>query len=142
MGSYDDYLHRYHGFAGNPLNKYFQEVNSLYERSHGGLRYFLSQLPITGKIRRFNDTVREWEDTYRNTGHDPEYSTRYGSGGIPFLNDFAGLLTKPMKMVNSLAKMYGAEIELKIAKERFQTARQYGHNAELWRSAWEERNKR
>lgn len=141
MSSYADFLHNYRGFVGNPFLKYKQGVDWLYEHAHGGLKYFLSQLPITGRIRQFEDTIEQWEDSYNNTGTDPRYSTRYGSAGIPFLNEFANA-AKPVRMAKSLMKMYGAEIELDIAKERFATARQYGHNAELWRSAWEERNKR
>lgn len=121
---------------------YFDRINDLYNRSHGGMRYFLSQLPVSGKIRQFADNVRKWDDAYANTGRDPNYSTAYGSAGIPFVNDALAPLTKPMRMARTLSKMYGAEVELDIAKERHATARQYGHNAELWRSAWEERNKK
>lgn len=119
MSSYASYLNGYRGFVGNPFLKWKQGIDALYERSHGGLRYTLSQLPITGKFRQFNDTVRQWEDSYNQTGRDPNYSTRYGSGGIPFVNDaLNGLGLAPVKMAKHLAQMYGCEVELNLVKEK------------------------
>ena len=119
MTRYDSFLGGYsRPRSHNPVKGYFDSINNLYDQAHGGFRYLLSQLPVSGKLRQFADTYQKWEDAYNNTGRDPNYSTAYGSGGIPFVNDAFNALAKPARMARTLAKMYGVEVELDLVKEK------------------------
>lgn len=143
MGAYSDFLSRRFSPGGLSDNRYglFRDAfDSLYNNAHGGYKYALSQLPVYGRDRQFRDTVKRWEDQYRNTGIDPQYSTAYGSGGLPYVNELTSA-AKPQKMVNTLARMYTAEVELDLSKIRFLSNVESGKTAVKWKEAWETKNR-
>lgn len=111
--------------AGNPLSVYLQGMDFLRAISHGGNRAMLDSLPISGAIRRWKNDIKKAEDRYRNTGVDESYSSPYASP-IPLLNDVGGAV-KPVRMAKSLMGMYGAEVQLNIAKEYTRAGREWSN---------------
>lgn len=118
----------------------FRFVNDWYEsqfkNKHGADRYYWENLPFWGKLHSVREGAKRAEDSYRNTGKDDYYSDRWASDS---LNSMLGSLSAPIPglrlptMAKSLAKMYGAEVELNIAKFRHATqiAKRY-NNAQYY----------
>lgn len=125
MGSYEDFLFG----VRNPLGAWKRFTDVLYERSHGSARAILESLPFTGGLRKWEQSVRKAEDHYNNTGTDPQYG--YGTPTMPGLRELSSAVA-PVKMARSLAKMYGAEVELDIAKERREAWTQSHKAANAW----------
>lgn len=149
MASYADFLGRYNGRLGglggggsNPLVTFYNALNGLYNNSHGSARYTLANLPFFGRIRNYIDQAHKAQDQYDNTGTDSPYIDRYQHGGTPFLSDLSAGIARPVKMAKTLAKMYGADVELDILRERKELARAVQTSAVLWRDAWAERNRK
>lgn len=156
MVSYADFLGRYNGRLGgfggggsNPLVSFYNALNGFYNNSHGSAKYALANLPIFGQIRNYIDQAHKAQDQYDRTHTDSPYIDRYIRSGTPGVSDIASGALKPQRMVKSLAKMYGVEVELDLVKEkqelersRRETARAYATNAVLWHDAWDARNNR
>lgn len=139
----------------SPVGRLYDVYDSLYNRSHGADRYKLSQIPGFGTWKKFEDKARWYQDYFDINGHDPNYASDYGNGGIPGVSDFARGFT-PVRMARQLARMYGAEVELDIRKveldiqrsklatqrEKSTTYRLSSDSAEAWTNYERVRQKR
>lgn len=103
----------------------------LRERTHGGSRAILDNLPLTGKVRQWRFNVEKAEDRYNNTGIDEAYNSPYNAG-LPFVNDAVGAVAKPSRMARSLMSMYGAEVQLDIQYARGFAALESRRAAQSW----------
>lgn len=126
MSSYYDLL------SHNPISKYLGAMDYIRDHfTHGAARMIMDSLPISGNVRNWKNNVQKAEDRYQNTGTDEAYSSPYASA-IPFVNDAVGAAVKPARMARSLMSMYGAEVELDIAKERHASWEQSHKAANAW----------
>lgn len=117
----------------------FKFVSDWYERQfknkHGSDRYYWENLPFWGKLHAVREGARRAEDSYRNTGKDDYYSDRWAQDS---LNSMLGSVSAPLPglrlptMAKSLAKMYGAEVELNIAKYRHATQMARRYDQDRW----------
>lgn len=95
---------------------------------HGSERYWAENWPLFGRLRKLKQGARRAQDYFDNTGQDDYYGDRYAQGAIgSMVSDLSAPLpgARLPTMAKSLAKMYGAEIELKIS-------RSYERSARLW----------
>lgn len=109
----------------------YRGYENAYENSHGGTRYALSQIPVLGKIKQYQDEKQKYNDEYENTGLDYRYSSSYGSSGIPLVNDLNNL-ARPARMVNKLSQMYGVEVQLDVIRARHALAIARTGEANAW----------
>lgn len=106
---------------------------------HGAARYDMENYPIYGKFNKWLNERRRAEDEYNNTGRDDYYSDHYQSGA---LDSALGSLSAPLPgvkiptMARSLAKMYGADVQLNVARERTRGYRASERAANAWAEAW------
>lgn len=115
--------------AGNPLSVYLHGMDFIRALSHGGGRAVMDSLPISGGFRKWKNEIKKAEDRYGNTGVDEAYASPYASP-IPLLNDGANAV-KPVRMAKSLMGMYGAEVQLNIAREYTRAGREWSNYAYL-----------
>lgn len=100
---------------------------------HGASRYYWENVPIFKQIHRVKQEAQQAEDYYDKTGMDDHYGIHYQSSAI---DSAIGALSSPLPfkiptMARSLAQMYGAEVQLDIAKYRHATqmARRFNDRA-------------
>lgn len=115
MGSYFDFVT---GSYMTPSG-YYTMYRNVYNRSHGGTRYALSQVPIFGQMKQFEDNAQKYEDAYQNNGIDALYSSSYGGSA---LQTGAVGIGKTMKMARTLADVFTPDVsenvQIKRAGER------------------------
>lgn len=122
-------------WAGSRFKFVSDWYESQFKHKHGADRYYWENLPFWGKIHGVRAGAQRAQDYYDRTGTDDHYGDRYASDS---LNSALGSLSAPIPgirlptMAKSLAKMYGAEIELKISRNRASSARSYERSARLW----------
>lgn len=88
---------------------------------HGKDRYWAENWPLFGKLHKLKQGGQRAQDYYDNTGQDDYYGDRYAQGAIgSMVSDLPTPLPglKLPTMAKSLAKMYGAEVELNLVRER------------------------
>lgn len=100
---------------------------------HGGRRYYAENWPLFGRLHKLVKGAERAQDYYDRTGVDDHYADRYAQDAIgSMVSDLSAPIPglKLPTMAKSLAKMYGAEVELNIAKYRHATqiARRYEQN--------------
>lgn len=110
--------------AGTAFGVLYDAYKRKLESSHGAQRYRWEQFPLFSSFYRYEQGAKKAQDYYNNTGHDDYYGTHWMDGS---LNSALGAISAPLpgvripSMARSLAKMYGAEVELNIAKYRHAT---------------------
>lgn len=137
MGTYEDFINGLFGSGdsgnalslANPLSSWFNLMENLWENSHGGSRAAIESLPFSGSLIKWKQSIKKAEDHYQNTGTDSVYG--YNTPVNPLLRDLSSGVT-PVKMARSLTRMYGAEVELDIAKERHATWESSRKAAQSW----------
>lgn len=88
---------------------------------HGSYRYWAENWPLFGKLHKIQQGAKRAQDYYDSTGMDDRYGDRYSQGAIgSMLSDLPTPLPglKLPTMAKSLAKMYGAEVELNLVREK------------------------
>lgn len=107
---------------------------SQFKHKHGRDRYYWENLPFWGKLHKVRAEAQRAEDSWNNTHQDDAYGDRFVSNSI---DSAIGAMSAPLPgfriptMARSLAKMYGAEVQLDIAKYRHATqmARRFNDRA-------------
>lgn len=94
----------------NPVEWMYDIYKGAYDDSHGGLRYTLSQIPFFSHLKKFEDTYKQWEDQYQNTGVDPAYSTVYNRTDLNAAINSGGVGGMASKMARSLSDVYSPEV--------------------------------
>lgn len=121
MTSYADYMG---SNAFSNAYKFYQKLmDDLYDQSHGASKYALSQLPLSGYIRRQRDEGRRWEDSYNQTGIDPVYSSAYGHSGSAGLLGIFGGAAGVRRMARSLSEMHTPEVMEDCEFHKYRMAR-------------------
>lgn len=113
MSDFWDYLKDFDPMwegVGSRIYDYF------YDNSHGGDRYVLSKLPFFSWHRNFRDAIQKAEDSYRNTGKDPQYIDRLRGPGFESLYGGGAVGGPVARMARSLSAVYTPEVIEDVGK--------------------------
>lgn len=109
MTDYWDFL-KSRATSHNPVEWMYDLYKDAYDDSHGGFRYTLSQIPFFSHLKKFEDTFKQWEDQYQNTGTDPAYSTVYNRTDLNAAINSGGIGGMVSKMARSLSDVYNPDV--------------------------------
>lgn len=108
---------------------------SQFKHKEGADKYYWENLPFWGKLHAFRQGAKRAQDYYDRTGKSDYYGDHWASDS---LNSVLGSVSAPIPglrlptMAKSLAKMYGAEVELNIAKYRHAITTAQRYNQDRW----------
>lgn len=109
------------GHGINNLVRYGgEQFNRAWNESHGGNRFWMSQIPGWGWGKMLEGMANWFEDYYKHTGYDPKYPQVYGGGAGGLVGQMSSQVGQfsPKRWAKDLESMFAPQFEENLTREQ------------------------